>query len=65
MSKRTIALAILSRLESQQFADWYNSGDFDDWITGDMAYEQKITSAEAKEKILGQIEETFLKELTT
>jgi hypothetical protein len=52
MNKKQIAEKILMTLEGQRFADWYNSGDFEKYITGDLN-EKGIRLA--KEKILEQI----------
>ncbi len=35
ITKETLRERILGVLETQKFADWYNGGNFDKWITGD------------------------------
>jgi hypothetical protein len=34
--KTEVIEKILSTLSRQKFADWYNTGNFDKWITGDL-----------------------------
>ncbi len=50
--------AILDVLTSQRFSDWYN-GKFEDFITGDLEYEEDITHEEAKKIILEEIDDIF------
>lgn len=49
---KTIQEIILEAIQGQKFADWYNTGRFDDYITGQ---EPKIT----KEEILKDIVKIF------
>lgn len=49
---QTIEEKILATLESQKFADWYNTGNFDKYISGDAP---TIT----KEEILAEIKKLF------
>lgn len=48
---------VLERLNSQKFADWYNSGRFDSWITGEFPEgdPRRIT----QEQILDDIKQMF------
>jgi hypothetical protein len=46
--KKEMVNIILNRLEGQTFADWYNNGGFDDWITGDDKDREKIEKDVAK-----------------
>jgi hypothetical protein len=50
MDKDHIVNKILSLLEKQRFADWYDNG-FKDYITGDMAHNTGKTDAECREQI--------------
>lgn len=36
MDKDEVIEKILQGLTRQKFADWYNSGNFDKWISGDL-----------------------------
>lgn len=47
---------ILSR---QSFADWYNEGDFNRWITGDFEHEEQLTREEAEQEINKDIKAFF------
>lgn len=58
MHKDEIISKILQALESQPFVNWY-TGQFEDFITGDMAYNKKITNNEAKELIEKDIVRLF------
>ncbi len=51
MNEDEIAEKILNTLESQRFADWYNTGKFDEYISGD---------GTKKERIIGDIKRMFL-----
>jgi hypothetical protein len=48
MNKKQLAEKILMALERQRFANWYNNGDFDKFISGDL-------DALSREEILEQI----------
>lgn len=54
--KRKLIQNILNRLSSKKFADWYNSGNFDRWISGDLP-------ALEDEQISKDIESLFLHDL--
>lgn len=47
---------ILSR---QSFADWYNEGEFNDWITGDLEHNEELTREEANQEIDKDIKAIF------
>jgi hypothetical protein len=53
---RELLSKILSLLERQKFADWYNTGNFDAYITGDMEHSKGITYEEAKEIVLTDLQ---------
>lgn len=58
MDKKAIALKILSRLESQRFADWYQEGGkFDTYIT--VEFPKGHPQHVSKEDILKDVEEMF------
>lgn len=48
--------AILSR---KHFADWYNTGEFNDWITGDLEHNEELTREEANREIDKDIQQIF------
>jgi hypothetical protein len=52
MNNQEIAKKILNALELQKFADWYNAGNFDHWISGDLP-------TISDEQILEEIKEIF------
>ena len=52
MNKKQLAEVILEGLERQRFNDWYDGGDFEDYITGEKG-------APSKEKILEDILRLF------
>lgn len=55
--KQKLLERLLSRLQSQSFADWYNDGGrFDTWLRGDL-------TAPPDEVIKQDIERMFLKNL--
>lgn len=41
-SKREMIERIRTALTTAQFADWYNSGNFDQWISADDAPEDEV-----------------------
>ena len=47
---------ILSR---QSFADWYNTGKFNDWITGDLEHRNQLTRVEGNAEIDKDIQRIF------
>jgi hypothetical protein len=51
--KSEIAESILSRLESKRFAEWYNNGAFDHYISGDLP-------TVSKEEILAAVKDMFV-----
>ncbi len=58
MTKNQIIERILHTLEGQRFTDWYLK-NFDDYITGDLEYKEKLSKDEAKNKIKQEIEKIF------
>ena len=48
MAKQQTIEKIFQGLQRQKFADWYNTGDFDKWLSGD---DGAKTDAEIKEDI--------------
>ena len=56
ISKEALNEIILNALETQKFADWYNNGNFDKWISGDG---NLITGTPSKEQIEKDIERLF------
>lgn len=56
-SRKITPMDVLERLNSEQFAQWYNSGRFDSWITGEFPKDdpRRIT----QEQILDDIIEMF------
>lgn len=56
---RQMAEKILSTLEGQRFTDWYNNGEFDAFITGDLTHDLECTPTQARERILEQIIRLF------
>lgn len=55
MNNREIITKLLWLFQSQRFADWYNSGDFDKYITGDLEHDAKISRQDAEKKIRSDI----------
>ncbi len=53
MTKEQVAIQVLNILESQRFADWYNMGRFDSYLTGG------DINAPTKEEILIDIIKLF------
>jgi len=54
--KQKLIRNILNRLSSQKFSEWYNSGNFDRWIRGELP---SVTD----EQIQKEIESLFLHDL--
>jgi hypothetical protein len=54
--KRKLAEHILNRLEGQRFADWYNTGNFNDYISGSRARGLPLLT---REQILDDITKMF------
>jgi len=52
MENKSIVTKVLEMLEGGRFEKWYGpGGNFDRYVTGDMEHEDKLTHAQAKEKI--------------
>jgi hypothetical protein len=52
MTTLTIAKNILNTLQSQRFADWYNGGRFEDYISRCGPENEQITKEEICEDII-------------
>lgn len=56
-AQKALAQKILERLDTQRFADWYNKGAFDDYVTG--AYPKEDLRHTTKDDILKDIVDLF------
>ena len=55
MNKK-MAEAILKMIETDRFHRWHNpGGKFDNYVTGDMQHEMKLTDKECREKVTEEL----------
>ncbi len=55
MNNRETITKLIWLFQSQRFADWYNSGEFDRYITGDLGHNVQISKEDAEKKIRSDI----------
>jgi hypothetical protein len=55
MSNSELITKLIWLFQSQRFADWYNNGEFDRYITGDLEHGAKISKEDAEKKIRSDI----------
>lgn len=48
LTNKQILDRVMDMLGGQKFHDWYNTGQYNDFVTGDLEYNEKITYQQAE-----------------